>query len=287
MTAKVSISCNGTALIWPSEKFSYARCSVNARVNSLSSSFSLAQIYLFISLSRLCQHHSFLPLPDLLISPPPWTTATSCHQSHTMSGCAVGPDGKLLDAKDIKWYEDADSSEAINNIPPPAPPLGPSKPNTIHPFFGGGLDSAAGSRRSGRVTRPSNRITDPDNAEVSSTARKLKAKARTSTTVTHKRKASRSVASGDGSSRRIKVGIDNEASTDDNDSSDYEPDAADHPATSDIDAADHPATSDIDAGDTEPDEDPEIAYMSTKAMGDADREVSLFSLCEYDMLVTF
>jgi hypothetical protein len=154
--------------------------------------------------------------------------------------------------------------------------LGPFKPNTIHPFFGGGLDSAAGSHRSGCVTRPSNRITDPDNAKVSSTARKLKAKARTSTTVTHKRKASRSVASGDGSSRRIKVGIDNEASTDDSNSSDYEPDAADHPATSDI-----------NAGDTELDEDPEIAYMSTKAMGDADREVSLFSLCEYDMLVTF
>jgi hypothetical protein len=171
--------------------------------------------------------------------------------------------------------------------PPSAPPLGPSKPNTIHPFFGDGLDSAAESCRSGHVTRPSNRITDPDNAEVSSTACKLKAKACTSTTMTHKRKASRSVASGDDSSHCIKVGINNKASTNDSNSSDYEPDTADHPATSDINAADHPATSDIDTDDTEPDEDPEIAYMSTKAMGDADCKVSLFSLCEYDMLVTF
>ena len=31
-----------------------------------------------------------------------------------MPGCAVGPDGNLLDAEDIQWYKDVDSSEPIN-----------------------------------------------------------------------------------------------------------------------------------------------------------------------------
>jgi hypothetical protein len=189
------------------------------------------------------------------------------------SGCAVGQDGKLLDAKDIKWYEDADSSEPINTIPPPSES---SESIPIHPFFHSGLDPsvvATGSRRSGRVTRPSNRITDPDNAEASSfaTAHKLStANARIISTdnaesTTHKRKASCSMAAGNAASRRVKVVVDDDESTDGGEISDYDPDILDHPATSDI-----------EAGDTEPDEDREIAYMSTKAMGDADREVSLF-----------
>ena len=37
-----------------------------------------------------------------------------------MSDCAVGPDGKLLDAKDTEWYEDADSSEPINQATSPS-----------------------------------------------------------------------------------------------------------------------------------------------------------------------
>jgi hypothetical protein len=37
-----------------------------------------------------------------------------------MSGCTVGPDGKLLDAKDIVWFEDADSSEPINHTTTPS-----------------------------------------------------------------------------------------------------------------------------------------------------------------------
>ena len=31
-----------------------------------------------------------------------------------MPGCTIGPDGNLLNAKDIQWYEDVDSSEPIN-----------------------------------------------------------------------------------------------------------------------------------------------------------------------------
>lgn len=266
-----------TALVCCSDKFSYARCSVNMHVDSLWDLFSPVKFYLFISLSRVCQHHTLLPLtPALLISA--LTTAPSRHQSHTMSGCAVGPDGKLLDAKDIKWYEDVDSSEPINHTTAPSEFITTANSaNTIHPFFRGGPAPAvvaAGSRRSGRAPRPSNRITDPDNAEASSfaTAHRLKApttgpdNAKASTT--HKRKASRSTAAGDSAGRRInrKVGVDDEESTSGSEISDYEPGVAEHPATSDI-----------EAGDTEPDEEPELAYASTKAMGDADREVSLFS----------
>jgi hypothetical protein len=169
-----------------------------------------------------------------------------------MSDCAVGPDGKLLDAKDIDWYEDADASEPINQATTPSVTT-TSSSAAIHPFFRGVLAPAvvvAGARRSGRATRPSNRITDPDNAEALSSA------------TTHKRKAS----SGMAASRRInrKVAVDDEGSTDSGEIDDYEPDIAKHPAT----------TSDDEAGDTEPDD---LAYASTKAMGDADREVRLFS----------
>ena len=64
-----------------------------------------------------------------------------------------------------------------------------------------------------------------------------------------------------------KFTIDDKRSTDGSKSNDYEPDIAEHPAT----------TSDDEAGDTKPEEDVDLAYASTKAMGDADREVSIFS----------
>lgn len=58
-----------------------------------------------------------------------------------------------------------------------------------------------------------------------------------------------------------------EGSTDVSEISNFEPNVVELPATS----------SDIEAGDTEPDEDTNITYESTKAIGVADREVSLFS----------
>ena len=190
-------------------------------------------------------------------------------------GCAVGQDGKLLNAKDIKWYKDANSSELINTIPPPSESL---KSIPIHPFFHSGLDPsivATNSCHSGCMTHPSNRITDPDNAEVLffATAHKLNTanahiiSTDNSESTTYKRKASCSMAAGNAASHRVKVGVDDNESTDGSKISNYDPDTLDHPATSDI-----------EAGDTEPDEDHKIAYMSTKAMGDVDHEVSLFLL---------
>ena len=174
-----------------------------------------------------------------------------------MSDCAVGPDGKLLDAKDIEWYEDVDSSELINKATTPSSITTTNSSTAIHPFFSGGPAPAvvvAGAHRSGHATCPSNRITDPDNAKASSLA------------TTHKCKASSSMRTG----RRIncKVAVNDEGSTDGSEIDDYEPDVAEHPAT----ASDNEA----DEADTEPEEDTNLAYASTKAMGDADREVSLF-----------
>ncbi|KAF8234613.1 hypothetical protein L208DRAFT_1261062 [Tricholoma matsutake] len=133
-----------------------------------------------------------------------------------MSDCPIGPDGKLLDAKDIQWYKDIDSLELINQAATPSSMTTASSSATIHPIFHGGPPPAvvvAGAHCSGHAVCPSNRITDPDNAKT------------LSSNTTHKCKAS--------------------GSTDSNKSDDYEPDIAEHPAT----------TSDGKGGDTEPDED--------------------------------
>jgi hypothetical protein len=147
-----------------------------------------------------------------------------------------------------------DSTEPINNAVTPS-----SNSSIIHPFFRGGSAPratavVAGARRSGRATRPSNRITDPDNAEAPAHG------------TTHKRKAS----SGLPAARRInpKVADDDIEVTDGSEISDYMPKVAEA-------AEQPPASSDFEAGDTEPDDD--IGYELTKAMGDADHDVSPFS----------
>ena len=162
-----------------------------------------------------------------------------------MPGCAVGPDGNLLDAEDIQWYKDVDSSEPINLATTLSSSITTANMSTaIHPFFHGVATACC----SGHVTRPSNRITNPDNAAA-----------------THKCKASRGMAAG--CCINCKVAINDKGSSDGSKTSDYEPDVAELPA----------ASSDKDAGETEQDEDTNIGYASTKAMGDADREVSVFS----------
>ena len=93
-------------------------------------------------------------------------------------GCALRPDGTLKDASEIDWQFDVDdditpSLSGPSSIGPSSgPSSGDSGPSKIHPFFSSAVVSstlrpatfAAGSRRSGRATRPSNRILDPDNA---------------------------------------------------------------------------------------------------------------------------
>jgi hypothetical protein len=113
----------------------------------------------------------------------------------------------------------------LTKLPPHPPSQLPALPRPFIRFFRGGPAPAvvvAGARRSGRATRPSNRITDPDNAEASSSA------------TTHKHKASGSMAAG-----RInhKIAVDDEGSTDGSEIDDYEPDVAEHPATTSHDKA--------------------------------------------------
>ena len=175
----------------------------------------------------------------------------------TMSDCAVGPDSKLLNAKDIEWYEDIDSSEPINKATTPSSITTTNSSTAIHPFFSGGPAPTvvvAGACHSGCTTRPSNRITNPNNAKASSSA------------IMHKCKASSSMRAG--CCINCKVAVNNEGSTDGSEIDDYEPNVAEHPATT--------SDNEADEADTEPEEDTNLAYVSTKAMGDADREVSLF-----------
>jgi hypothetical protein len=72
--------------------------------------------------------------------------------------------------------------------------------------------------------------------------------------------------------RRINRKVaDDEGSTDGSELSEYE---------FEVEVEELPASSDNDAGNTEPDEDAHIGYADTKAMADADREVSLLSFLQ-------
>ncbi|KAJ6616065.1 hypothetical protein B0H10DRAFT_1414526 [Mycena sp. CBHHK59/15] len=99
-------------------------------------------------------------------------------------GCAQNPDGSLRDASEIAFYSDPDDEVPI---------AGPSS-SKIHPLFTQlhPLGKVAGSRCSShccssRTSHPSARVTDPNNAESSTTAGKRKAE----DTSTAPRKASR------------------------------------------------------------------------------------------------
>lgn len=149
--------------------------------------------------------------------------------------CALAADGTLLDAEDITFYNDPD-----DDIPLPARP----RPNgrTLHAFFTGADAPAvmvAGSRRSARVSHPSKRLVDPDNVERASSSKRPR-------------------------TRKI-LEHDSEVEADDSDVDD-----------GDKEVEGSAVNSNDGAGNTdmELDDETEEAYASTKAMGDADREVN-------------
>ena len=83
--------------------------------------------------------------------------------------CAVAADGSLLDASEILFYNDPDDNTPLPNSNSAA------TSTHLHPFFQGSPAPSkivAGSRRSARVTRPSARITDPNNLEASVTRKR-------------------------------------------------------------------------------------------------------------------
>jgi len=159
--------------------------------------------------------------------------------------CAIGNDGKLLDESKIVWYNDAEDSIPIASVAAQGPPSAPStssapKATTLHAFFKGGPTPAvfvAGARRSSRVSKPSKRVLDVNNAEPHPEPSKRARIAR--------KKAESEFEDEDGS--------EDEAS-------------ATH-------ASDAGGDTDVEMGDSITAED---AYASTKAMGDQDRKVTSF-----------
>src|SRR6267154_2874909 len=125
---------------------------------------SVFKFHILLNVVSLSTSVTLIPTPG-----DSWATSSSHYHTYTMSGCAVGPDGKLLDAKDIRWFEDADSSEPINHATTTTSiTTTPDSFTTIHPFFHDGPAPTAeviAAQCSGCATCPSLRITDPDNTE--------------------------------------------------------------------------------------------------------------------------
>jgi hypothetical protein len=142
--------------------------------------------------------------------------------------CAVGPDGNLLDASQIVWFNDPDDDE-------PMVPGTSSAPSVAQPQVSmATLDSFVtkippATRRSARAPCPSTRAIDPDNI--------MALKCKPSNTAAAKPPCR---------PRHV--------------SPDREEDMATEPDLTDSED-DNPV-------------DPVIAYEETKALGDADREVS-------------
>jgi hypothetical protein len=163
--------------------------------------------------------------------------------------CAVGTDGKLLDESEIVWYNDAEDSIPIapfTQRPSDSAPSTSSAPKatTLHTFFKGGSTPAifvAGGRRSSRVSKPSKRILDANNAEP--------AHAETSKRARIARKKAES-----------------ESDPEDSDASESEDEA------SAIHASNAGADTDVEMDSITA----EDAYALTKAMGDQDRKVFFF-----------
>src|SRR6266478_2564532 len=178
--------------------------------------------------------------------------------------CARAAGGGLLDASDIVFYNDVDDDTPLPNSKTTSTPL--------HPFFQGPGNVGAGSRRSARVTRPSARITDPDNIAAPATTQKQPA------TATAPAEASLHVA------RRAKVINSNEGTWERHHDSDNA--TVDLGDDNDIPMADasteggDATTEAEDGGDHTDVEIVEEAYLHTKAMGNADRQVCLTSLVQ-------
>ena len=192
-------------------------------------------------------------------------------------GCAQDADGNLLSPSKIKWYNNVDDENPISGGSSSSAAGNPvlsslAKLTTLYTFFTtpGNLtinstDKVAGSHQSHCVTRPSMRIADPNNAEAPTVTQptfvassglslslslSLKCKASTNAFVP---KPSRS-------QKVIEDSDDDNAGT----ASDLETEGGD-----DIDETASPTEKAATGG-----EDTEKNYMSTKAPGDADREVS-------------
>jgi hypothetical protein len=183
-----------------------------------------------------------------------------------MSGCAVGHDGQLLDASEIIFYNDVDDDAPISGLPSSSNASAP-----LHPIFTGLAPAIkiAGARRTNRISRPSMKARDPDNAEASVLPIKRQSR-------------DKQIA------RRIPRKTISDTSSD-SDKENTDPRPADHEDTNEG-ADEFPPLLDADDSDDEGDEkegdgghgdetemdvdDAEEAYALTKNMGDSDRQVT-------------
>lgn len=181
-------------------------------------------------------------------------------------GCAQDANGNLLSPSKIQWFNDVDDEHPIPAAPPTSLRSSDSSPPqaTIDHFFSSGNATPKAvdkpgigpSRRSGRATRPSARILDPDNTETSS----LKRKASTGRVT---EKVSRA--------RKVIEDSDGGGDTELEDVQDAQDEGDNNLDDSFVDP-----TENADSGE---DGDTENNYASTKALGDADREVSFSLIC--------
>jgi hypothetical protein len=200
-------------------------------------------------------------------------------------GCAQDADGNLLSPSKITWYDDPDDVMPMQPISTTRPTPGgnltaassstkPTLPTTLDRFLITPSDSA-GARRSGRATRPSTRVIDPDNAESHTFF--------SSTGTTRKRKAS---IDGGVPAAQLPPRLRNTAQPAQESEDDVfgrQPEAAGNKTDDDY--------ADVEVEPTEKatsdEEDVEARYASTKALGDADRKVSSFrdTIAEYKSLI--
>jgi hypothetical protein len=170
-------------------------------------------------------------------------------------GCAQDADGNLLSPSKIKWFNDVDDETPISGATvAPASCLSTSsklKPATLMRYFASADLTAPGARRSGRATRPSTKVIDLDNAESHgfSATSGVKCKANPAGDMQQHRRV-----------RTVTEGTDDEGSYGD-----------DSQNEDDVEPTEKATTDEEDL------DDPEASYASTKALGDADREVSFLS----------
>jgi hypothetical protein len=101
--------------------------------------------------------------------------------SSSSDNCALGPDGKLLPAEEIQWFNDPDDPQPISAPPKsgitacPAP-----SPNAFDVLLKKGVTPASvvvGSRRSARTSRPSAKLRNAQDGGQQSAAAAGKCKA--------------------------------------------------------------------------------------------------------------
>ncbi|KAJ6626280.1 hypothetical protein B0H10DRAFT_2211472 [Mycena sp. CBHHK59/15] len=180
---------------------------------------------------------------------------SSATRSTRTCDCAQNPDGSIRNASEIQFFNDVDDQHPISG-PLPARTFS----SGIHAFFtvaARPVGKVAGSRRSSRTSRPraSARVTDPNNAEGSTSSGKRKLT---------------SPAPGSRKAPRISKAV---AAQSSDDESDADSDVAPPEDGTEADDTDSQDLMDVDE------------YNSIKAMGDADHAHASFRLLSIEPLL--